>query len=81
MLQRPDTQSLPLMQDWPLVERQALPTSCVVPAGQRQLLVAEFQTDPAGDWQTHPCDPYPWIDDVEPVGHAVQGGFPLMRSK
>lgn len=53
LLQSPDAQLVPAEHGWPLVERQAPPTSCV-PAGHTQLLVAEAQTDPVGDWQTHP---------------------------
>lgn len=53
LLQSPDAHLVPAEHDWPLEDRQAPPTSCF-PAGQRQLLVAESQTDPVGDWQTHP---------------------------
>ena len=56
--------------------RQAPPTSCVDP-GQAQLLVVEpVHKDPVGVAQTQPVEPYPATVDVEPEGHAVQGGCP-----
>lgn len=80
LLQMPDAQSVGATHAWPLVARHEPPTSCVVEAGQLQLLAVAFQTDPVGVWQTHPCDPYPWIDDDEPEAHAMQGGWPLRAS-
>lgn len=81
LLQRPDAQSMPLTHDWPLLDRHEPPTSCVAGAGHEHVLVAESHAEPAGTLQTQPCDPYPAIVDVAPLGHAVHGGFPLRRSK
>jgi hypothetical protein len=81
LLQRLEAQSMPLMQGWPLVARQALPTSCVVGAGHWHVFVAESQTEPDGVAHTHVCDPKPAVVDQDPVGHRVQGGVPLRRSK